>query len=148
MTRGSTHPLEQKWVPGIFLVVKGGRCVRLTTSPPYMSRLFFLQMILRSTGIYVLYKKNIALSKRHQFGLLRITVMWLYASQPWNELKLLLRPQIGVARTDCPHLIRAVRLLIAAYLPIFQSRRHSLHMNAGSDNSACRRKFVFGGWTQ
>jgi hypothetical protein len=25
---------EQKWVPGIFLGVKGGRCVKLTTSPP------------------------------------------------------------------------------------------------------------------
>jgi hypothetical protein len=27
------------WVPGIFLVVQGGRRVRPTTSPPYVSRL-------------------------------------------------------------------------------------------------------------
>jgi hypothetical protein len=29
--------LWQKWVPGIFLGVKGSRCVRLTTSPPSVS---------------------------------------------------------------------------------------------------------------
>jgi len=26
--------LQHKWVPGVFLGVKGGRCVRLTTLPP------------------------------------------------------------------------------------------------------------------
>jgi hypothetical protein len=31
--------LQQKWVPGIFLGVKGGRRVRLTTLPSYVSRL-------------------------------------------------------------------------------------------------------------
>jgi hypothetical protein len=31
--------LQQKWVPGIFLGVKGGWHVRLTTLPPYMSRM-------------------------------------------------------------------------------------------------------------
>jgi hypothetical protein len=31
--------LEQKWVPGIFLRVKSGRRVELTTLPPFMSRM-------------------------------------------------------------------------------------------------------------
>jgi hypothetical protein len=34
----STQPLE-KWVPGIFLEVKGGRRVRLTSLPPSVSRM-------------------------------------------------------------------------------------------------------------
>jgi ribosomal protein L37E len=29
--------LQQKWVPGIFLGLKSGRCVRLTSSPPSVS---------------------------------------------------------------------------------------------------------------
>jgi hypothetical protein len=32
--------LYQKWVPGIFLRVKGGRCLWLTTSLPSVSRLY------------------------------------------------------------------------------------------------------------
>jgi hypothetical protein len=31
--------LQQKWVPGIFLGLKGNWCIRLTTSPPSVSRL-------------------------------------------------------------------------------------------------------------
>jgi hypothetical protein len=31
--------LEQKWVPGIFLGIRSGRCVGLTTSPPSVSRM-------------------------------------------------------------------------------------------------------------
>jgi hypothetical protein len=31
--------LYQKWVPGILLWVNGGRCLRLTTFPPFVSRL-------------------------------------------------------------------------------------------------------------
>jgi hypothetical protein len=34
------HSLYQKWVTGIFLEVKGGRWVRLTTSLPFVSRFF------------------------------------------------------------------------------------------------------------
>jgi hypothetical protein len=34
MVLGSTQPLTEKWVPGIFLGVKGGQQVGLTTSPP------------------------------------------------------------------------------------------------------------------
>ena len=32
--------LQQKWVPGIFPVCKGGRCVRLTTLPPSCANCF------------------------------------------------------------------------------------------------------------
>jgi hypothetical protein len=31
--------LEHKWVPGIFLGVRSGRCVGLTTLPPFVSRM-------------------------------------------------------------------------------------------------------------
>jgi hypothetical protein len=33
------HSIRQKWISGIFLGVKAGRCVRLTTSPTSASRL-------------------------------------------------------------------------------------------------------------
>ena len=34
MTLGSTQPLTEMSIPGVFPGVKGGRCLRLTTMPP------------------------------------------------------------------------------------------------------------------
>jgi hypothetical protein len=69
MALGSTQPLTKKLVLGIFLGVKSGRRVGLTTLPPSMSRMsenVGASTSRKSKGLHGLYRDNFTLLVFHQ----------------------------------------------------------------------------------